>query len=152
MRFNPISEQEADAQAAGIWDDGTYEYEVIEAEEKESNAGNEMTALTISIFNSEGGKRKVFDYLVATDGAAWKIRHFAASCGLLDEYEKGTLMANEMIGRTGKCIIGTQKAKDTYPAKNVVRDYVKVVGAASSRSSAPRAKTSVDDIDDEVPF
>ena len=149
MQFNPVSEQEADAQASGLWEDGTYDYEVTEAEEKESNAGNEMTALTLSIFNADGGRRKIFDYLVATEGSAWKIRHFAASCGLLAEYEKGNLMANEMIGRTGKCLIRTQKAKDLYPAKNVVGDYVK---AAAGARAASRAKVLADDLGDEVPF
>ena len=151
MKFKPISEQEAAAQAAGLWDDGTYDNEVSEAEETESKAGNEMTALQIFIFNADGGRRKVFDYLVASEGSAWKIRHFAASCGLLPEYEKGTLMANEMVGRTGKCVIRTQKAKDNYPAKNVVQDYVKVAGATRSAPAA-RPKTIAADLDDEIPF
>jgi hypothetical protein len=154
MRFNPLSEEEANAQASGVWEDGEYDYEVIEAEEKQSNAGNDMFALELSIFNANGSRKKVFDYLVISDKAAWKLRHFSTSCGLLAQYQRGSLMANEMIGRTGRCTIGTQAAKDSYPAKNVVRDYIGSA-APAQRSAQQRQRQPVpagSDLDDEIPF
>jgi hypothetical protein len=157
MKFTPITEQEAEAQSSSIWPDGTYDFEVKEAEEKTSQAGNEMTELQVWIFNKEGDRKMVFDYLVSSEKASWKIRHFAASCGLIRQYETGSLLAPEIVGRTGQCTIGTQKARDSYPAKNVIRDYVKTAGStAHTGVSAPaagrREKAPAGDIDDEIPF
>src|SRR5690348_15577007 len=101
MRFKPISEEEATKQATGLWEDGIYDYEVKEAEEKISNNGNEMTALQVQVFDKNGDSKILYDYLVNTEKTQFKIRQFAASCGLLDAYKTGTLMESEMIGRTG---------------------------------------------------
>ena len=154
MKFTPVSEQEADAMSANLWPNGDYDFEVREATEKESASGNEMTELEVWIYDTAGGRRLVFDYLVATEKSAWKIRHFAASCGLLPQYERGSLAANEMVGRTGKCTVATQQAKDNYPAKNVIRDYLKATGTPAARPVVSRARTPAPagDIDDEIPF
>jgi len=163
MKFQPITEEEAEAQAGGIWPAGEYDFEVREATEKESKSGNDMTELELWIYNKEGDRRLVFDYLVATEKSAWKLRHFAASCGLLPQYEKGILMANEMVGRTGKCEIGIRK-QEGYPDKNTVRSYVKSAASAQGidyakasrdfeKQRAPsRVKSPAGDIEDEVPF
>lgn len=155
MRFTPLSEQEAEAQSANLWPDGEYDFEVRDATEKESSQGNEMTELEVWIYDQSGGRRLVFDYLVATEKSAWKIRRFAASCGLLPQYDRGTLMANEMVGRTGKCLVRTRPAKDGYQAKNIIQDYLKAASmarSASSPASPSRAKAPAGDIDDEIPF
>lgn len=155
MRFTPVSEQEADSQSANLFPNGDYDFEVREATEKESASGNEMTELEVWIFDSSGTRKLLFDYLVVTEKSAWKIRHFAASCGLLPQYERGSLSANEMVGRTGKCTVATQPAKDGYPAKNVIRDYLKAAGAPVSRPTQSRPKamaTAGDDLNDEIPF
>jgi hypothetical protein len=152
MKFTPLSEQEAESQSSGLWPDGQYDFEVREATEKESSTGNEMTELEVWIYNPSGDRRLVFDYLVVTEKSAWKIRSFAASCGLLPQYERGTLIANEMVGRTGRCILMTRPANDGYPAKNTIKSYVKAAAGAVRASSGSRAKVPVSDIDDEVPF
>lgn len=156
MRVNPISEEEAEAQSSNLIAPGTYDYEVRDASEETSAAGNEMIKLEVSIFTPDGSRRMVFDYLVGSEKAAWKCRHFAASCGLLEQYEKGLLIAPEIIGRTGKCVIATQPARDQYPPKNTIRDYVKAPGAAEP-ARPPSARKPVhagagSDLDDEIPF
>jgi hypothetical protein len=154
MKFKPVSEQEADAQSANLWPDGEYDFEVKVAEEKEAKSGNDMFALELWIFDDGGGRKNVFDYLVLSEKSAWKLRHFASSCGMILQYEGGAMMAGEMEGRTGRCTIGTQPAKDGYAAKNVVRGYVKASGAApvTQRPPAQRVKAPAGDIDDEIPF
>ena len=151
MRFNVVSEEEAAAQSANLWPNGDYDFEVREATEKESANGNEMVELEVWIYDSSGGRRLVFDYLVATDKASWKIRHFAAACGLLPQYERGGLMANEMVGRTGRCTLATQQARGDYPAKNIIRDYIKAE-SSGNRSVPSKQKQPAGDIDDDVPF
>ncbi len=160
MRVNPISEQDAEAQSNSLWPDGLYDFEIKDAEETTSAAGNDMIRLEVWVFNKDGGRRMLFDYLL--DSVPWKLRHFAESCGLLAAYEAGDLIANEIVGRTGKCKVGTQAAKDQFPAKNTIRDYIKSADAkqpSEPRSTAVRAtvaslraKVPAGDLDDEIPF
>jgi len=155
MRVTPLSEKEADEQSSNLWSDGDYDFQVKSAEEKESSSGNDMFALEVWIFDSDGNRKMLFDYLVNAEKSAWKIRHFAASCGLLRSYENGTLEEGEMIDRVGRCTIGTQAAKDGYPAKNVIRGYIKASGTSESQPVArtpTRAKAPAVDLDDEIPF
>lgn len=155
MKFNPVTEQEADAQSSNLWPDGEYDFEVKEAEEKEAKSGNDMFAMELWLYDQAGGRKVIFDYLVLSEKSAWKLRHFASSCGMISQYESGAMMAGEMFGRTGRCTIGTQPAKDGFPAKNVVRGYVKGNGPSLSRPAqqpSQRAKAPAGDLDDEVPF
>jgi hypothetical protein len=156
MRFNPLSQEEAEAQSSNLWEDGIYDYEVREATEKTSNSGNEMIELETWIFDKDGKRKLLFAYLVSSEKAAWKVREFASSCGLLEAYDTGTLMASEIVGRTGVCEVGTQPARDGYQAKNVIRTWChreKSKPAPSpARPANARTKSLADDLDDVVPF
>jgi|SRR5690348_2998784 len=160
MKFQPLSEEEAAAQSGGTWPNGTYDFEVREATEKESkSSGAAMIELELWIYDQAGDRRLVFDYLVESVG--WKLRQFATSCGLLPQYDKGVLMANEMVGRTGKCEIAIRK-QEGYADKNVVKAYVKAAAgtvpvrhAPASKVKAPplwTEKAPAGDIDDDIPF
>lgn len=108
----------------GLFPEGEYSFEVAEAEDKTSAAGNEMLAIKLNV-STEDTAHGVYDYLVRTGKTAYKLRHFADAVGMLPDYEKGDLSADKVLGRTGKCKVAVQPEKDGYPAKNVVRDYVK---------------------------
>lgn len=142
MRFEPKTAAEIDE--AGLLAAGVYDFEVMEAEDTTSKAGNDMAAIVLRIEDSEGRCFKVQDWLVATDGGAYKVRHFAEATGLLAEYEKGDMPAGFMIGKTGKAKIAVKPAEGQYRAKNTVADYV--LGGAVATSSAPK------DLDDSIPF
>lgn len=142
MRFEPKTAQEIDE--SGLLDPGLYDFEVMEAEEKTSSKGNDMVALAIRVEDNDGRGFKILDWLVATEGGAYKVRHFAESVGLLKEYEKGDMPAGLMIGKTGRCKLGIKPAEGQYRAKNTVADYV---GAAVEGVKSTRA-----DLEDEVPF
>ena len=151
MRFTPRSEDEI--ASANLWPAGEYDFEIHNAEDTESKAGNDMTKLTVHVHDSEGQYKTVFDYLVDTEGGAYKIRHFAEATGLLPQYERGELMADEMIGRTGRCKLNVQKDKTgQYPDKNGIADYLKSKTPSAAPKPAARVKVAAGDIDDEVPF
>ena len=144
MRFTPKSEKEV--AEAGLLSKGTYDFEVVEANDKQSKAGNDMVELICQVYDSEGRGRKIFDWLVDSDGAAYKIRHFAEATGMLAEYEKGELPSHAMVGKTGRCQIVIRKDRDgNYPDKNAIADYVKATG------TTPVEKIDRE-LDDEIPF
>ena len=152
MRFQPKTEREI--AEAGLLPAGEYDFEVLEAEDTQSKAGNDMVALKLSVYDKDGATRRVDDWLVDTDGGAYKIRHFASATGLLTLYEKGSLPASEMIGRVGRCKIAIRKDKTgNYPDKNSVTDYVKAPEKEQSDAVPKRAPATVaQELDDDIPF
>lgn len=165
MKLKPKSEQEV--AAGGLWTAGTYDFEILEADEQESRAGNDMIKLKVAIYNAEGRRRTVFDYLMDTESMSYKLRHCAAAAGLLADYEQGELHAEELVGRTGACKVSIRKATEEYPAQNQISDYIvpkegaapaekpqrqpAMAGAGGGPSwTAPRP--GQDDLNDDIPF
>ncbi len=157
MRFTPLTDEEAAEQSNNLWPAGMYDFEVRQADETTSQtSGADMIKLEVWIFNTEGGRRLCFDYLVSSPKAAWKIAQFCASCGLSEQYKSGNLMTAEIIGRTGQCEVVVQPARDAFPAKNVIKTYLKSKDAPATRA-APNPRKPVhagagSDLDDEIPF
>lgn len=153
MKFDPKSEK--DIAEAGLWPVGEYDFEVKDASEETSASGNDMIKLTLHVFNNDSERITVFDYLVHTEKAAYKVRHFAEATGMLAQYERGELSSDECVFKTGRCKLGIKKDKaGQYPDKNAVADYVKATGAVKTAAPAARAKqpASAGDFDDEIPF
>ena|ERR1700731_2828224 len=170
MRIDkPISEKEAEGSGFTPWRPDDYDFEVHDASEERSSTGNDMIKLTLYVFNNEGNKRTVFDYLVNSEKSQFKIRHFAAAVGLVAHYERGELDVNDIVERTGRLKLGIKKAQGDYPANNQVMDYLPRDGKApraarpASRPSAPArpaarsaastgTRPSSEDLDDSIPF
>ncbi len=131
MNFKPCTEQElADRK---LWAKGVYDFEITDAFEKESKTkGNPMIELKVKIFGPDGGARVITDYLLEQRGE--KLRHAAEVCGLLDEYNRGSLAHTDFHHKRGKLKLGIEKDKTkTWPDKNVVLDYV----SSPATNSAP---------------
>src|SRR6185503_9161243 len=100
MKFTPTTEEQQERRTFEPFPAGEYDFTVEAAEEQTSRNNNEMVKLTLHVYNTEGHKRVVFDYML--DSAAWKIKQFAASAGLLEKYDSGEIEAYEMVGKTGR--------------------------------------------------
>jgi hypothetical protein len=118
MNFKPHTEQEiADGK---LWAKGVYPFEILDAFEKTSKAGHPMIELKIRIA-SDKGSRIIPDYLL--EQTPEKLRHACAACGLLEKYETGCLSNDDFVGKQGRLKLSVEKARNGYPAKNVVADY-----------------------------
>jgi hypothetical protein len=171
MRVTPKTEQEISEE--NLLAPGIYDFEIINASDEISkSSGSEMIKLQVKIFDHNGDPRcVVFDYLL--DAIAYKVRHCAEACGVLDRYEDGNLNADDLIHKCGRAKIIIQKDKNgQYPDKNAIRDYLKpltiepgqlaVTFGESAIAINPQQTTAVSrasskppamaDIDDEIPF
>lgn len=164
----PVSKEQADAGGNfEPWPIGDYDFEVHDAADDVSKAsGREQIKLTLYVFNDEGSKRTVFDYLGSDEKSQWKVRHFCAAVGLIRQYENGELDVYDIVNKTGRLNLALKRATSEYPANNTVRDYIEAaeapmrVGGAASRPSeaAPRqpvparSSQSARDLDDDIPF
>jgi len=154
MRLNPKTEKEL--AEAGLLPKGEYDFEIVKSEEAVSKAGNEMIALTLKVYDQNGASTLVNDYLM--DKLPLKLRHAAEACGLLEDYERGQLHADDMVGKPGRVKLIVQADKTgQYPDRNSVQDYIVQKGpeggwgpaAGATTASRPREMA---DIDDEIPF
>lgn len=152
MRFTPMSEQQC--QEVNVLPAGVYDFEVVEAEDTTSKKGNAMITLSLRVFNPNGGSVMVRDWLVATDGMMYKVRHFCYAVGLDAAYEAGTLQAALCVGRSGKASIKVRDRTDDYPASNTVSDYevadTQPAGQASAPSPTNGAHCAI--TEDDIPF
>lgn len=142
MKISPISE--AAATAPGLFKRGPGDFEVMTAEEKVSKSGNPMIELLNKVYDAEGKSRLIKDWLVESEGMAYKTRHYAVSTGQLAQYEKGELRAADQPGKTGRCQIGIEK-QEGYPDRNNIKDYL--VPSGKLIASIPDAE-----LDDDIPF
>lgn len=151
MKCDPKTDQElAKLEEENLIPAGVYDFEVYSAKDTFSKKGNDMTELVLTVLDNDGVERKVFDYLVSVDAFAFKIKHFAQATGLEAEYQSGSLPADLMLGRAGKCKLAIQAAKNGYRAKNTVADYIKSAEALAAVAASVAASKPA--FDDEIPF
>jgi len=118
MKFTPKNEEELAID--GLLPEGTYDFEVIEAENKTSKSGNEMIVLKLKVYDLNGGYRFVTDYLL--EAFLPKLLSFAVTTNTRTAYEAGEYTSYDCLNTAGKVQIKIVPAGE-YPAKNEVKMY-----------------------------
>jgi len=151
MRFNPATEEELQTQA--LAPEGIYSYEIIQAKEGVSNAGNDKIDLTIKIWNDAGNNGLVFSNLSLLK----LLKHFCDVNHMQDQYNSGELTDSMCKGKSGgRVMIGIDPEKQkpdgsgVYKAKNIVKDYI-TAPHSSTMKPLPEVKKDFDDCTD-IPF
>jgi hypothetical protein len=155
MRFEAKSENEL--RRENLIPAGEYGFEVLTAEDKQSAKGNDMIALKLIVYMSDGSQRHVYDWIL--EAFAFKLRHFCEATGLIEDYNAGRLCAADCVGRSGKVKIGINEDKSgDYPPSNRVLDYIVAKGNAQPAApaavpkQAPRESAKQLDDDEKLPF
>lgn len=161
MEFNP--QDAGDRSSFTLLPEGTYDIEVVDAEERTSQKGNQMIALTLEAKHPDGYPSRIWDYLVSTPAAVFKIKNFCDAAGLTQVFESGRLTVAECQGKRLKAKIFIESGRDGYQDRNAIREYLNggaqtapagiatmpeaVNGAMAGASPEPAAVT-----EDEIPF
>jgi hypothetical protein len=135
MEFNP-----SDGTPKSGFDllpDGEYDIEVIEAEERTSQKGNQMIALTLQARHPDGYDSRVWDYLVSTAAAVFKIKMFCEATGLESQFQSGRLTAEECVGRKSRARITIEEGREGFSDRNSVAEYVASDGSAGGIATMP---------------
>lgn len=119
MRVTPRTEEEI--KRSKLLAPGECDFEVRDAKDETSKSNNEMIHLILDVWDSNGDKALVHDYLL--DAMPHKVRHFCYAVGLGHVYENGELEADACIGKSGRCLIRSKQDRG-YDPKNDVADYV----------------------------
>lgn len=141
MKLTPRTDEEL----LNLLPEGEYDFFVKQAEDTVSKKGNEMIRLSVAILDSNNREHLIFDYLL--DALAFKVKHFAEAVGLEDKYNAGCYMASDCWNKSGRCYVTRVEAKDGFPAKNNVADYIK---ASDVKAAQPAGSPLIDDQD--IPF
>ncbi len=121
MQFNPCSEQEISDRK--LLPKGDYDFEILDAWEKASEAGNPMIELKVRVSkNGNGLTRVLADYLLPKRPE--KLRHCCAACDLIGEYESGSLNDEDFRGKRGRLKLAVEKGRNGYFPRNVIEDYI----------------------------
>jgi len=150
MRFTPKSEKEI--AESNLLPEGEYPFEISSGADKISKAGNEMIELWVRVYKPDGSFNQVADYLM--ESMAYKLRHAAEACGLLDKYEAGSIVGTDFVGKTGMLKLNITKDKaGQYPDKNGIKDYI-VPKEGEAKVAIPKdaLQKTVDPMADDIPF
>lgn len=141
----PLNEQQL--KSGDLIAPGIYNFEVMDALETQSKAGNDMLKLQLKVFMEDGRERIVFDYLL--EALQYKLGHFAEVIGMVNKYNEGALSAEDCFGKSGQLKIGIQSDKTgQYGDRNTVLDYVMPL---EKKMDAVK-NDSKDFVDSEIPF
>jgi len=116
----------------GVASEGDYDFVVDYAVEKESRAGSPMIELQLLI-NYNGSRIRIYDHLVFTPKAFFKIDQFRVATGEgLVNNQRVNIEAEDCIGRRGVCHL----IVDIYNgrSRNKVDVYLSPAGTDSKRT------------------
>ncbi|MDG2093845.1 MAG: DUF669 domain-containing protein [Phycisphaerales bacterium] len=155
MEFNPTDS--GGKSGFDLLPDGTYDIEVLEAEERTSAKGNEMIALTIQASHPEGYPVRIWDYLVSVSAAVFKIEQFCAAAGLEDKFKAGRLLGDDCVGKKLRAKIEIESGRDNYSDRNSIKEYVASgvsrpsgISTQPAESAAPSTPKPI--AEEEIPF
>jgi len=107
--------------------EGEYDCELTEIEQQTSKNSNEMWQMCFEILEGEYKGVKVFDRLVFTEKALWKIKMICSRLGF-DVSKELELEPDMLIGSMCKLAISSEeyeKRDGTKTKKNVITEYIK---------------------------
>jgi hypothetical protein len=140
MKFTPQTEEELN-KPFELLPDGTYDYNVVHAEDKVSQKGNDYIFLKLQIWSAEGKERIIFTNLAFIK----LLKHFCDVNGLQDRYQYGNVPACDCLHKCGGQVIIGREADKQKPGefKNVVKDYVQKLKSTVH---------TINPLDDALPF
>ena len=102
-------------------DPGTYDFRVTGCEQKTSkSSGNPYLNIELTVINDDDfDNRKVFDIISLQENSLWKLKEFAASCGvdIDDEFDTEDFIDEEVTA------VVDIEVNDQYGDKNRVKAY-----------------------------
>jgi hypothetical protein len=160
----PSYKQSEPKSGAFLVEPGVYAIEIVKAAEKTSQNGNPMISLTMEIKLPGGAVGPtVWDNLVFTPKASWKIDQVLASIGrAIVPGEDCNVEADDLIGMDGVALIGEEPgAKNPSDKFNCIdrwiygeekSEFLRTQRARKAQNPAPVQPAKADQENDDMPF
>ena len=119
-----LSMEQPEQKPPTLLEPGDYFFVVKSAEASISSKGNEMITIVLDV-SDETRNNTVYDYLVGTEKAYWKIRDFCRAVGLAHLLkEGGAITAEDCSGKKGKCKVTIDPGENGYADRNKIEAYL----------------------------
>ena len=156
-----FTSEEPEERSFSVFPKGEYPFTILEINAFEtSRAGNQMLPLKLEFRDADGNTSNVFENLVFTEKALFKINQFLAAVGV----PKGTRInwhdgefLKYLKAKSGRALLGVEHYTDKggkEREKNVVERFV--YEGTSKRDDGPpahKATPPVEEVeDDDIPF
>lgn len=165
MKYQPYTE--AQIQSMNVMEPGIYSFQVLEAlthdqygKTLRDKNGNEMAKLKLLILDTENRERFIYTYISGDGAFAFKLRHFAKTIGMIQQYEDGIFNVNESVGKMGTAEVVIKKGTfkpdgsgEVWPDRNDVKDFVATADGNVINHSHQPTTPQVNQLENEdVPF
>ena len=160
LGYTPKSEEEL--QEAQLGSAGSFPFTILTAtvQASKKHPDRDLLALKVNVHHDDGRDYHVYDYVMPW-AMEHRFRHFFVAVGMEAQYTAGTATQDipSLVGKTGWCELGIQKAKGTYGPKNIIVDYLKSAQPEARPTAEPpkpakpaKPQPPKPDQNDDVPF
>jgi hypothetical protein len=118
--------------------EGDYDFCVIEATDKVSQAGNEMIGLKLACNVGQDKPLCIFDNLIFIPKAIYRVAQFCQATGL--DFSKGELLAQDCLAVAGKAHLRLGQVNDKGKRYVEVGWYIKPEGYTERPASSQKLK------------
>ena len=122
--------------------EGQHVVKLIELEETESQAGNDMLSATFQVVKGQSTGAKLYDNFVLTEKALWKLQSFLVAVGIKAD-GKIVLDLDKLIGK--QCIVEVEHEEYEGKTRARIQEFIKL----GAQKDADDEDTDDDDIGDE---
>ena len=125
--------------------EGQHEVKLVEIEETESQAGNDMLNATFQVVKGQSTGAKLYDNFVLTEKALWKLQSFLIAVGMKAD-GKIVLDLDKLIGKT--CIVEVEHEEYDGKTRARIQEFKKLAAKADEPDDEDIEN---DDEEDEIP-
>ncbi len=143
MKFDPKCTANTIREGEVVWQVIKAADHISKPSEKNPN-GKESIKIMMKIWDNLGNEGFSTCYI----GEPWKLKQFCRSCGMLDKFESGEIIALDCEGKSGNGITKIEiDVKGVYEDKNVIVKFLE-----KEEKSTPKAEAKKPEFDDDLPF
>lgn len=121
LKFDVSGVDPEDAKGGGAFvppQPGVYPAVISEIEQTKSKAGNPMLKVTSKVTGKKYNGALLFDYIVLTESAQWKLDQFLQALGVTSSKKrKGSIDLDELVGESFKVRVKGETYNDEYQAR-----------------------------------
>ena len=126
--------------------EGQHVVKLVEIEETESQAGNDMLNATFKVVKGQSTGATLYDNFVLTEKALWKLQSFLVAVGMKAD-GKVVLDLDKLIGKT--CIVEVEHEEYDGKTRARIQEFIKL--AAKDEEEPDDEDIEEDDEEEEEP-
>ena len=126
--------------------EGQHIVKLVEIEENESQAGNDMLSATFKVVKGQSTGAVLYDNFVLTEKALWKLQSFLVAVGMKAD-GKMMLDLDKLVGKT--CIVEVEHEEYDGKTRARIQEFKKLASKAAEEEEDEDIEEDIDDEEEE---